>query len=36
MISHWSLIIPLTILSAYLTLWTPRPRVERECHLRFG
>ena len=28
-ISYWSLIMPLSVLSAYLILWTPRKRVVR-------
>ena len=30
-ISYWSIVIPLTLLSAYLLLWKPRPKERRHA-----
>ena len=29
-IPHWSIVLPLTLLSAYLLLWKPRPKTKGE------
>ena len=30
-IPYWSLVVPLTMISAYLILWKPRPKVEHDA-----
>ena len=30
-VPYWAIVMPLTLLSAYLIVWTPRPRVERDA-----
>jgi hypothetical protein len=30
-VPHWTIILPLTLLSAYLILWKPRTKVERDA-----